>query len=140
MEQDQMPNTSYGFNPNSIISANNLKGKLLGLEEKILELTIIALVSVLITDCVDEFWKGKKKNLIPNNLNIDADNLMTIYLYIIYNLDLPSIFTQLDFIQNFTGSVSKQSMIGYYFTTVGGSLEFIMGANEKKDLLPKNKS
>ena len=38
MEQDQMPNTSYGFNPNSIISANNLKGKLLGLEEKILEL------------------------------------------------------------------------------------------------------
>ena len=30
--------TSYSFNPNSIITANNLKGKLLGLEEKILEL------------------------------------------------------------------------------------------------------
>ena len=30
--------TSYTFNPNSIITANNLKGKLLGLEEKILEL------------------------------------------------------------------------------------------------------
>ena len=38
MEQDQMPVTSYTFNPNSIITANNLKGKLLGLEEKILEL------------------------------------------------------------------------------------------------------
>ena len=37
-EQEQMPTTSYNFNPNSIISANNLKGKLLGLEEKILEL------------------------------------------------------------------------------------------------------
>ena len=36
--QEQMPITSYNFNPNSIISANNLKGKLLGLEEKILEL------------------------------------------------------------------------------------------------------
>ena len=36
--QEQMPITSYSFNPNSIISANNLKGKLLGLEEKILEL------------------------------------------------------------------------------------------------------
>ena len=36
-EQEQMPITSYSFNPNSIISANNLKGKLLGLEEKILE-------------------------------------------------------------------------------------------------------
>jgi chromosome segregation ATPase len=30
--------TSYTFNPNSIITANNLKGKLLGLEEKILQL------------------------------------------------------------------------------------------------------
>ena len=30
--------TSYSFNPNSIIAANNLKGKLLGLEEKILGL------------------------------------------------------------------------------------------------------
>ena len=30
--------TSYAFNPNSIITANNLKGKLLGLEEKILQL------------------------------------------------------------------------------------------------------
>ena len=36
--QEQKPITSYSFNPNSIISANNLKGKLLGLEEKILEL------------------------------------------------------------------------------------------------------
>ena len=40
MEKEQMlPNTSYGFNPNSTISANNLKGKLLGLKEKILDLT-----------------------------------------------------------------------------------------------------
>ena len=30
--------TSYAFNQNSIINADNLKGKLLGLEEKILEL------------------------------------------------------------------------------------------------------
>ena len=30
--------TSYTFNPNSILTANNLKGKLLGLEEKILQL------------------------------------------------------------------------------------------------------
>ena len=39
LEQEQMKTyTSYNFNPNSIITANNLKGKLLGLEEKILEL------------------------------------------------------------------------------------------------------
>ena len=40
MEQEEgmKTYTSYDFNPNSIISANNLKGKLLGLEEKILQL------------------------------------------------------------------------------------------------------
>ena len=39
MEEEQMKTyTSYDFNPKSIITANNLKGKLLGLEEKILEL------------------------------------------------------------------------------------------------------
>ena len=37
MEEENVPHTSYGFNPNSIIASNNLKGKLLGLEETILD-------------------------------------------------------------------------------------------------------
>ena len=37
MEEENAPHTSYGFNTNSIIAAYNLKGKLLGLEEKILD-------------------------------------------------------------------------------------------------------
>ena len=38
MEEQMKTYTSYDFNPKSIITANNLKGKLLGVEEKILEL------------------------------------------------------------------------------------------------------
>ena len=101
------------------------------------KLTIIALVSVLITDCIDEFWKTEMENLDTKFLKVDADELISIYLYIIYNLDLPSLYTQLDFIENFTGSITKQSMIGYYFTSVVGSLEFIMSSDKKEDLLPK---
>ena len=101
------------------------------------KLTIIALVSVLITDCIDEFWKTEMENLDSKFLKVDADELISIYLYIIYNLDLPSLYTQLDFIENFTGSITKQSMIGYYFTSVVGSLEFIMSSEKKEDLLPK---
>ena len=101
------------------------------------KLTIIALVSVLITDCIDEFWKTEKENLDSEFLKVDADELISIYLYIIYNLDLPSLYTQLDFIEHFTGSITKQSMIGYYFTSVVGSLEFIMSSDKKEDLLPK---
>ena len=101
------------------------------------KLTIIALVSVLITDCIDEFWKTEMENFDSEFLKVDADELTSIYLFIIYNFDLPSLYTQLDFIENFTGSITKQSMIGYYFTSVVGSLEFIMSSDKKEDLLPK---
>ena len=103
------------------------------------KLTIIALSSVLITDCVDNFWKDVKE--IPENfLNIDADELMSIYLYIVYYMilsskpSMSSIYTQLDFINFFTGNATKQSMIGYYYTTVEGCVNFIMSVNRKEDL------
>jgi len=97
------------------------------------KLTIIALTSVLITKCIDKFWKGKKITQ-KKFLNVNADELMSIYLYIIYNMNLYSIYTQLDFIRYFTGSITKQSIIGYYYTTIEGSLAFIMSAKTKEDL------
>jgi len=100
------------------------------------KLSIIALTSVLITESIDNFWKGKK--IEKKLLNIDADELMSIYLYITYNMDLPSIYTELDFINYFTGSITKQSMIGYYYTTIEGSLNFIMSAKTKEDLNKKS--
>jgi len=99
------------------------------------KLTIIALTSVLITDEVDNYWKGEK--VFKDYLTIEADDLMCIYLYIIYNMDLPSIFTELDFIKYFTGSTTKQSMIGYYFSTIEGCLTFIMDSKTKEDLKKK---
>ena len=97
------------------------------------KLTVIALVSVLITDYVDQFWKGE--NIKQDNfLRIDSDELLSIYLYIICKMNTKSIYTQLDFIQYFTGIASIQSMIGYFYTTVEGCLKYIMQAESKKDL------
>ena len=62
---------------------------------------------------------------------------MSIYLYIVCNVkykDL-NIFTELDFIQYFTTIISKQSMVGYYYTTVNGCLNFIMKVNNKESLV-----
>ena len=98
------------------------------------KLTIIALTSIAITKCVDEYWK-KEKDLPPKFLNIDADEIMSIYLYIIYNMNLPSIFTELDFIQHFTTDISKESMVGYYYTTLRGCLDFIMKAETKESFV-----
>ena len=97
------------------------------------KLTIIALVSALITDCIDDFWKDEK-NLKKNYLQIDSDELLSIYLYIILKMNVESIFTHLDYIQHFTGNISKQSIIGYFYTTVEGCIKFIMDAEKKEDL------
>ena len=77
-------------------------------------MTIIALESALITTSVNSFWK-EQKNLPNNFLRIDADELLSIYLYIICKMNTETIFTQLDYIQNFIGLASKQSLVGYFF-------------------------
>ena len=92
----------------------------------------MALTSIMITDRIDEFWKNEK-NLPEKFLNIEADELMSIYLYIVYNMDISSILTQLDFIKYFTTPVTKQSMIGYYYTTVDGCIHFILDNENKED-------
>ena len=96
------------------------------------KLTIIALSSVLITDCINDFWRGAE-NLKERYLNIDADQLMSIFLYVIYNMNLSSIYTQLDFINFFTGEKTKKSMVGYYYTTIEGCLNFIMSVKTKDE-------
>ena len=103
------------------------------------KLTIIALTSVIITKSVDNFWKGINIKNPKKFLNIDADELLSIYLYIIYDINLPSIYTELDFINYFTGSITKQSMIGYYYTTIEGCLNFIMSSKCKEDFIKINK-
>ena len=100
------------------------------------KLTIIALTSVLITDDVNNFWKGGKN--FKDYLTITADDLMAIFLYMVYNLELPSIYTELNFIKYFTGSTTKQSMIGYYYTTIEVCLSFIMGVKTKEDFKKKS--
>jgi hypothetical protein len=99
------------------------------------KLIVIALISVIITDCVDKYWESLKKDLPGKFLNIDADELMSIYLYIIYKLKMPSLFIQLDFIKYFTTNISKQSMIGYYYTALEGCLNFILSLEDKSSLL-----
>ena len=83
---------------------------------------------------------GKRKKKLPDKyLTIDSDELLSFYLYIVCKMDLDSIYTELDFIKYFTGGVSKQSMVGYYYTTVEGCLKYIMSVEKKEDLA-KNES
>ena len=98
------------------------------------KLTLIAIVSAIITDCVDECWKDQKNKIPDNFLRIDSDELLSIYLYIVCKMKTESIYTQLDYIQYFTGTATKQSMVGYFYTTVEGCIKYLMSIEKKEDL------
>ena len=72
-------------------------------------------------------------------MEIDIEQTVKIYLYIICKLKIDSIFTYLDLINYFTGTESKKNTIGYLFTTVYGMVEYILNVKSKEDLKWKSK-
>ena len=97
------------------------------------KLIIIASISSLITDCVNNYWKNVEKLIQPSMLNIDADELMTIFMYIVYKCNMTSLFVHADFIKYFTSPTTKSTMIGYYFTTLQGCLDFLLQIKNKQE-------
>ena len=95
------------------------------------KLIMISFLSVIIMESVDKFWEKKNVDLPPEFLTIEADDIMTIYLYIIYKLGHKSIIVQLDFIKYFTTSLTKQSIFGYYYSTFEGCIKYL--EQEDKD-------
>lgn len=97
------------------------------------KLVIIASVSSLITQCVNRYWKNMGRFIEPSMLSIDADELMTIFMYIIYKSNMHLLFVHADFIKYFTSPTTKSTMIGYYYTTLQGCLDFLLEVNDKGD-------
>jgi hypothetical protein len=97
------------------------------------KLIIIASISSLITECVNNYWKKVEKLIQPSMLNIDADELMTIFMYIVYKCNMPSLFVHADFIKYFTSPTTKSTMIGYYYTTLQGCLDFLLQIKNKQE-------
>ena len=97
------------------------------------KLVIIASVSSLITQSVNKYWRNMARYIEPSMLSIDADELMTIFMYIIYKSNMPLLFVHADFIKYFTSPTTKSTMIGYYYTTLQGCLDFLLEINDKGD-------
>ena len=97
------------------------------------KLVFIASLSGVITGCVNKYWKNMEHIIKPEMLSIDSDELMTIFIYIIYKCNIPSLFVHADFIKYFTTPTTKAAMIGYYYITFQGCLEFLLGIKDKSD-------
>ena len=103
------------------------------------KMMIFASISSEITDCVNDFWKGLNEYIDNDLLNLEIEQLMTIFIYIIIQAQIPDISVHCKIIKSFTTCITKASMIGYYYSTVEASVLYISSINDVKELI-KNKN
>ena len=83
--------------------------------------------------CVDIFECDKTEIL-----GVEAEQLMTIFIYIISKARIKDILIHCKLIQLFTTSMTKSSMIGYYYSNAEASVKYIQNLKNIKELLKGN--
>lgn len=89
------------------------------------KMMIIASISNEITDCINDFWGQLESYIKKDLLGIEAEQIVTIFIYIIIQSGIIDIFVHCKMIQFFTTCTTKSSTIGYYYSTVEASITFI---------------
>ena len=87
---------------------------------------LIAKISTEITNCVNYCWEGMENYISPTLLNINADELMSIFIYIALKSQMPDLLIHKKIISEFTTKTTKQSTIGYYNITLEAAIEYII--------------
>ena len=98
------------------------------------KMQLIASLSNEITDAVNEFWNDVGFPIENSLLDINADELMAIFIYILIKSNFPEIVYHLNLIKEFTTTITRNSMMGYYCTTVDAALIYINGLKDRSDL------
>ena len=103
------------------------------------KMMIISSISSEITDCINDFWRDLNSYIKNDLLNLEIDQLMIIFIYIIIKSQIYDISVHCKIIKSFTTCITKASMIGYYYSTVEASVSYLQSIHNIKELL-KNKS
>ena len=102
------------------------------------KMLIFASLGNEIKSCVDDFWKHMDGYFKTEILGVEAEQLMTIFIYIIAKAQISDILVHCRLIQLFTTSVIKSSMIGYYYSNAEASVKYIQNLKNIKELLKGN--
>lgn len=98
------------------------------------KLVLIANLSRGIIDSVNEFWARTNPNVDSSLLNINADELVTIFIYIVIKSQKADLLIDLLFIKEFTTTLFRASMLGYYYTTLECAILYIQKMNKGHNL------
>ena len=112
----------YRFNSAIDIIKNELPKK----KSPYAKMTLIALLSTEINECINNYWDGLD-DIIPtdNYLEINCDELLKIFIYVIVCSQSPELLIHQQIIKKFTFKLTNQSMIGFYNRTLDAAISYI---------------
>lgn len=92
------------------------------------KLKAILASSEMIMESISEFYN---KNNVKFNKDMDPDDIMTIYIYMISKSALTTLITHCNLIEKFLTESSLASISGYYFITLNASIDYINNFKEE---------
>ena len=98
------------------------------------KMLIFASLGNEIKNCINDFWNDMEDYIKNDLLGIEAEQLMTIFIYIIAKAQIKDIAVHCKLIQLFSTSMTTSSMIGYYYSNAEASVRFIQGLKNVKEL------
>ena len=116
--------------PMPYISAINLFRSIKKYKTPFEKILLIAAISDQIMESADSFWKDMEPYIEKDFLFIESDEMMSIFLYIIIQAQMPEILIFCKIINNFTTQFTRGFNISYNYTLLEASLDYI---NELKD-------
>ena len=81
------------------------------------KLDIIIATTRLICECVDDYWKDDP-SMNQENLVIDADQILSIFLYIVIKAKVMNLKGHVNLIYDFGRKIIQNGQMGYYVTTI----------------------
>ena len=102
------------------------------------KMLIFASLGNEIKNCIDDFWKDMEDYIKNDLLGVEAEQLMTIFIYIISKAQIKDILVHCKLIKLFTTTMTKSSMIGYYYSNAEASVTYIQTIKNVKEFFKGN--
>ena len=123
--------------PIPYISAINLMKSIKKYKTPFEKILLIAAISDQIMESATSFWKDMEQYIEKDYLFIEADEITSIFLYIIIQAQMPEILIYCKIINNFTTQFTKGFNIAYNYTLLEASVDYIRELKDINDLYEK---
>lgn len=95
------------------------------------KLLLIYKMSHTIADCINAFWNKVDLTFPTKSFSVDSDDLMNIFDYIVVKTQMGDLLTHMKFVKSFTSTATRSTMIGYYFSTLEISVNYMNSLKDK---------